>query len=164
MTGSNEKLIKIFDLNSLESGTCSIYLSWSLIADHLLYIDPVKFSGHSSAVRHALFANDDKWVVSVSDDKTLRFWDRVSEKEIKRVEFNSIPISFELSQDKKILTVCSGNKVSFWDVDSLEKIKEYEMPTQVLSATLHPESKVFVCGGEDFKMYKYNYHDGTEIG
>ena len=46
----------------------------------------------------------------------------------------------------------------------MELIKEFEVPTQVNSASLHPEKSVFVCGGEDFKMYKFNYSDGEEIG
>ena len=24
--------------------------------------------------------------------------------------------------------------------------------------------KIFVCGGDDFKLYKYNYETGVEIG
>lgn len=38
------------------------------------------------------------------------------------------------------------------------------MPTQVNSASLHPDKTIFVCGGEDLKMYKFDYTTGTEIG
>jgi serine-threonine kinase receptor-associated protein len=34
----------------------------------------------------------------------------------------------------------------------------------VNSASLHPEKQAFVCGGEDFKMYKFDYNTGVEIG
>ena len=54
--------------------------------------------------------------------------------------------------------------MSFWDIDKLEKIKEFNNPATILSATLHPEQPVFVCGGDDFKMYKYDFDNGTEIG
>ena len=46
----------------------------------------------------------------------------------------------------------------------MELINEFEVPCQLNSASLHPEKTVFVCGGEDFKMYKCNYSDGSEIG
>ena len=46
----------------------------------------------------------------------------------------------------------------------LEKVKEFAIPTQVNSASLHPEKTVFVCGGEDFKMYKFDFATGLEIG
>ena len=49
-------------------------------------------------------------------------------------------------------------------MDSMTMIKEFKVPTQVLSSTLHPDKSVFVCGGEDFKMYKYDFHNGNEIG
>ena len=26
------------------------------------------------------------------------------------------------------------------------------------------DNSIFVCGGEDLKLYKYNYETGTEIG
>lgn len=115
-------------------------------------------------MRHAFFVNDDKWLISAADDRSVCFWDRASNQEIKRLEFASSPSSIEISRNGSILSVCSGVKVSFWDVERMEKIKEYENPAQVLSSTLHHEKPIFVCGGDDFKMYKYNYDDGSEIG
>ena len=47
---------------------------------------------------------------------------------------------------------------------SLDLIKEYDIPSQVYSASLLLKENVFVCGGEDFKMYKFNYSDGSELG
>ena len=46
----------------------------------------------------------------------------------------------------------------------LEQTLEYDIPCQVLSVDLHPEKTVFVCGGEDFKMYKFDYSTGLEMG
>ncbi len=69
-----------------------------------------------------------------------------------------------MSRDCKLLSICYGSYVMFWDIDSMNMIKEFKIPTQVLSSTLHPDKSVFVCGGEDFKMYKYDFKDGNEIG
>ena len=38
------------------------------------------------------------------------------------------------------------------------------MPSLVHSASLHPDKSTFVWGGDDFKVYKYDYADGTELG
>jgi len=46
----------------------------------------------------------------------------------------------------------------------LDKIKEYEISNQINSASLHPDQQVFVCGGEDFKMYKCDFTTGAELG
>merc|ERR1712226_338873 len=46
---------------------------------------------------------------------------------------------------------------------SLVKMKEVKIPCAVYSASLLKENKIFVCGGEDLKLYKYNYETGEEI-
>ena len=38
------------------------------------------------------------------------------------------------------------------------------MPTKIYSASLHPSKSCFVVGGEDFKIYKFCYDDGKELG
>ena len=32
------------------------------------------------------------------------------------------------------------------------------------SASLHPSKSCFVAGGEDFKLYKFDFEDGKELG
>lgn len=46
----------------------------------------------------------------------------------------------------------------------LEKLREVKVPTRTNSASLHPDRTIFVCGGEDLKMYKFDYATGNEIG
>lgn len=119
--------------------------------------------GHTAAVRNAVFLQHNRFV-STSDDKSLRFWDLAFNQEIKKVDFPFYCDSIELSRDKKILTVCCQSTVSFWETSTMTKIKEFDIPTHLHSATLHPDKTVFVCGGEDFKMYKYDYNSGIELG
>ena len=146
LTGSNEKLVKIYDLNAPDGGPVIVG------------------KGHTQAVRHALFAHNDNWIISTSDDRTVRFWERNTGEEINRIELPSIPTSIEISAGGEILSVSCGRTVSFWNVQRMDKIKEYPTAAQVLSSTLHPDMTVYVCGGDDFKMYKYDYADGTEKG
>ncbi|XP_075230605.1 serine-threonine kinase receptor-associated protein wmd [Lycorma delicatula] len=143
-TGSNEKLIRIFDLNKPEAS-------------------PVVMSGHTSGVRHVYFFHNNTRVVSVADDKTLRVWDRTSGQEIRKVEFTTIPNSLEVSRDGSVLTIAHADCVSFFDSDRLEKLREVKVPTRTNSASLHPDRTIFVCGGEDLKMYKFDYATGNEI-
>ena len=53
---------------------------------------------------------------------------------------------------------------NFFSSPRLEKMKEVKIPCAVYSASLLKENKIFVCGGEDLKLYKYNYETGEEIG
>lgn len=126
-------------------------------------LEPEVYSGHSGTVKRALFCRNDKCIISCAEDKSLRMWDRLSKQEIQRVDFSSNPNSLEISRDGRILTVTHGKNVSFYEAETLHKLKEISVPTIVASASLHPEKNVFVCGGEDFKMYKYDYVTGNEI-
>jgi len=47
---------------------------------------------------------------------------------------------------------------------SLSKVNEVTVPTVVNTASLHRDKTMFVCGGEDLKMYKFDYTTGKEIG
>jgi serine-threonine kinase receptor-associated protein len=102
--------------------------------------------------------------VSCADDKTLRVWDRASGSEIQHFDFLSNPNSLEISRDGNVLTVTSGSNVTFFEMETLKKLKEITVPTRLSSASLHPDKLIFVCGGDDFKMYKYDYITGNEIG
>lgn len=81
--------------------------------------------------------------------------------------FPSVPSDIELSRDGTILTVASDGQVSFYEIQCLDEdrpLKQHKIPTTVYSASLSPDKSIFVCGGLDFKMYKCNFDDGTEIG
>lgn len=49
-------------------------------------------------------------------------------------------------------------------LSSLELIKTVEAPAPINSASLHPEKDFFVAGGEDFKLYKFDYSTKEELG
>lgn len=145
LAAGSEKTAKIFDLNNYDA-------------------TPIEYSGHTGSIRQALFYDNDKRFVTASEDKTVRFWDSLTGLPVKRVEFKQTPVSMELSHNKSVLTISYSNKVSFWSVSSMQLMKEFEMPTQILSASMHPDNLVFICGGEDFKMYKCDFLTGAELG
>ncbi|XP_064627901.1 serine-threonine kinase receptor-associated protein-like [Lineus longissimus] len=145
LTGSNEKVLRIFDLGKPDA-------------------EPIQFSGHTSNIRNVMFLDGNKQIVSASDDKTVKVWDATSGKEIQSLEFPRSPISLELAKGGDVLVIAYGPMVSFWKTTpTLEKIKEYEVPTQVNFASINPQKTIFVCGGDDFKMYKMDYNSGAEI-
>lgn len=145
LTGSNDKLIRVFDLNRPDA-------------------EPKTFTGHGGTIKRALFCRNDKYVISGAEDNTLRLWDRSIGQEVQRLVFTEHPNSIELSSDLNILTVTHGTSVSFWETETLKKLKQFNIPTLVNTASLHPDKHIFVCAGEDFKMYKYDYITGNEIG
>lgn len=122
LTGNNEKLLRVFDLNQ----PCT---------------NPAveMYSGHSGAIKRALFCRNDKNIVSCAEDKSVIVWDRSTCSEVQRIEFASNPSSIEISRDGTILTVTNGCNVSFFEMESLRKIKEITVPTKLAAASLHPD-------------------------
>ncbi|XP_073241503.1 serine-threonine kinase receptor-associated protein-like isoform X2 [Porites lutea] len=98
LTASNEKLIRIFDLQD-ESA------------------EPDLFKGYTVNIRAALWSKNPTYIISGGEDKAMR----------------------------------------------MEQIKSFEAPTAIFSASLHPSKSCFVAGGDDFKLYKFDYEDGKEL-
>lgn len=46
----------------------------------------------------------------------------------------------------------------------MDLIKSVDAPAPINSASLHPEKDFFVAGGEDFKLYKFDYGTKEELG
>lgn len=144
LTGSNEKLLRIFDLQKPDS-------------------EPVCIKGHEGSIRYVRWIGDGKQLITAAEDKTVRIWDAHNSTEIKKLEFDSQALGMDISHDGTTLVISCGKTVSFWDCQSLEQLKTFEVPSLVYSACLHNNKEFFVAGGEDFKLYKLSYEDGSEI-
>jgi serine-threonine kinase receptor-associated protein len=122
LTGNNEKLMRVFDLNQPSTNPAV-----------------EMYSGHSGAIKRALFCRNDKCIVSCAEDKAVKIWDRSTGQPVQQIDFNTNPSSIEISRDGSILTVTNGSNVSFFEMDSLKKIKEITVPTKLAAASLHPD-------------------------
>jgi WD40 repeat protein len=112
VTGCNDKLVRLFDLNDYSS-------------------EPLIFTGHTSSIKKCIFLEENKKIVSISEDKTLRVWDTSSKEEIFNLKFESSPNSIELSHDGEILILSTGSSVELYNSTSLEKIKSFVIPSKV---------------------------------
>lgn len=119
VTGNNEKLIRVYDLNQpIQS--------------------PEVFKGHSGNIKRALFCRNDQYLISCAEDKSIRVWDRRSGQEVQHLDFPANPNSIEISRDESVLTVTHGSSVAFFETETLKKLKEITLPTRVSAASLHP--------------------------
>lgn len=143
-TGSNDKALRIFDLDKPDA-------------------PKLTFEGHTAGVKQVLFNTDEKRLISCADDKTLRFWDISGGQEIQKIDLTAPVGGIELCKEQNILTVAHGQTVSFFHAETFERIKDVSIPSTVFTASLLYGRKIFVCGGDDFKLYKYNFETGAEI-
>lgn len=143
-TGSNDKILRIFDLEQPAEPI-------------------VKFEGHTSGIKQVSYSPDNRTLLSCSDDKTVRMWDTATGSMIAKKEFNDSIGGLEIAKDGSVIVVSVGRKVVFLSGQTLETEKEVSVPCAVYSASLLQSKNIFVCGGEDLKLYKYNYDTGVEI-
>ncbi|CAG9811208.1 unnamed protein product [Chironomus riparius] len=135
LTGNNEKLIRVFDLNQPSTNPAvEIY------------------AGHSGAIKRALFCRNDKCIISCAEDKAIRIWDRSSGQEIHHIDFPCNPSNIEISRDGSILTIANGMNVTFYEANSWNKIKEVAVPSKLADASLHPDKLAGILGLSDLKL------------
>lgn len=91
VTGSNEKLIKIFDLDCPNANSICTFI------------------GHAGNLKRAIFCRNEKCIASIAEDKTLRIWDKTSMQEVQRIELSSFPNS--LVSDNFFLDLHLMNKI-----------------------------------------------------
>lgn len=88
LTGGQDKLLRIYDLNKPEA-------------------EPEEVSDHSSDIKKALWCRVDKQILS-SDDKTVRLWDHATMTEMKSLNFNMSASSMEYIPEGDILVITYG--------------------------------------------------------
>ncbi|KAK9710581.1 WD domain, G-beta repeat [Popillia japonica] len=123
---------------------------------------------HNHIVKSVNFSKDTALLATGSNEKLVKIFDlqkpEASPDEVQKLEFPSNPNSLEVSRDGSVLTVAHSNTVTFLNADNVvTKIKDFTIPTTVNSASLHPDKSIFVAGGDDLKVYKFDYITGTEI-
>jgi serine-threonine kinase receptor-associated protein len=143
LTASKNNLY-IYDMNNLEGA-------------------PSELTGHDGAVKKVLFSPEGNFALSAAEDNTVRMWETTSGMEIAKASLPENPSTMQLSQDGTVLTVCSGKQIYFYAVPSLTIIKNFDANCPVYSACLSPDKQSLVFGGEDFKVYRWNYDTGTEV-
>uniref|UniRef100_A0A8C4R8Y1 Serine-threonine kinase receptor-associated protein n=1 Tax=Eptatretus burgeri TaxID=7764 RepID=A0A8C4R8Y1_EPTBU len=144
LTGGQDKILRIYDLENHEA-------------------DPKELSGHHSGVRKAVWCNNDSQILSVADDKTVRLWDARTLEEVKSLDLPVSVSGAEYQAEGEILVLTYGRTIAFYNALSLELVKSFDAPARINSASLHLEKDCVVAGGDDFKLYKFDYATGDEL-
>jgi len=145
LTGGQDKILRIFDLNKPES-------------------EPISLEGHTQPIKVAIWSlKDGNIFVSGGQDGILRVWDKRTLSEVKSHNVKSSITSIEASLDHKHLTTTCGKEVSFWNIETFEHIKTHNLPVEVGSASLAPDSTTYVVGGTDFWVRVFDFASGKEL-
>ena len=119
--------------------------------------------GHKYNVRSLAFTPDGKTLVSASLDRTIRFWDLVSRKQIRQIDGWVDKIA--LSPDGKLLSSCHGSDVvRLWDPARGKLIREFTTGAgEVQYLAFSPDSKRLLTGGESCSLHLWDVATGKEV-
>lgn len=152
-TGCQDKLVSIFDTANV-----------STKGDGESSLQPILIlPGHEKTVKKIIWL-DENTILTASDDKTLRKWDLRSEPGRHCTHTRTFEdIVADVTIREGILVVVAGRSVFFFNNDIAPlPFKQYQLPAKLNSAELHQSKSFFVAGGEDLRIYKYNFNTGEE--
>src|SRR5262245_23708303 len=129
----------------------------------------VVLKDHEGDVWTAAFSADGKRIITASDDKTTRFWDAETGKQIGRsLKLNTNTVSsVALSPDGKRVVSASGDKTArLWEAETGKQIGELLIGHAdiVRSAAFSPDGKRVVTASSDNTARLWNAETGRQIG
>ncbi|CUT99154.1 serine threonine kinase receptor associated [Echinococcus multilocularis] len=156
LTANNKQEVFIYDLHVPKTPICS-------------------FAGHKKIIRRCLWMDNDKRVLTITDNKDIGLWDVVNGSEtaepIWKVTLDDCPMDAQVWSfgDTSVkLIVASGKNVLAYEFDfrhstfdtSETPCLTYTLPAPIYSATLNPLGDTFVCGCEDSLIYRLSAKSG----
>jgi WD40 repeat protein len=134
---------------------------------------------HGEVITFVAFSKDGKGVITASQDKMMRLWERESGKELYRINVDAvIPVppttspSFimrnrtapALSHDGKVLAGFNGNAIQLWDAASGKELRQFKgPPAGIRSILFSPDDKTLAVRGGDQAIYLLEVKAGKEI-
>ena len=111
----------------------------------------LKYEGHSSYVNSVTISPDGKYIVSGSDDETIKIWDIKTGECLNTLEGQNRVKSVTISPDGKYIVSGSIDKtIKIWDIKTAECLNTLEgHSSYVESVTISPDGKYIVSGSSD---------------
>jgi serine-threonine kinase receptor-associated protein len=167
-TGGTEKKLRLFDLDDVRSSTDNVSAAAQGIE--------VGKGVHKGTIKAIVWTHDPNTLVTVADDKVIRWWDlrnqavveeQVVQGEIGSCEFSNVKSEQDdIGSGHPVLTIVAGRSVYFYGgLNARTHLKTLTFAFDVASAALHPSQRKVVVGGmKDTWAKVYDYDSEQELG
>jgi len=111
---------------------------------------------HSGCVNCLVFSDDDKYLLSCSDDKTIVLSDAKTLKKIKTFNGHTNSVYSVLFKSENEIVSCSYDyKIIVWDINSGNQIASVDTGNSYISLALSPNKDMIVVGQGDGNIIAY---------
>lgn len=119
---------------------------------------------HTDAVTSVAFSPDGKYVVSASNDNTVRIWEVSTGQEFSRMTFDDIINSVAFSPDAKYVVSGSyDNTTRVWEAMTGKEISRMTHDGSVITVAFSPDARSVVSGSADNTARVWDVATGNEI-
>ena len=128
-----------------------------------------KLMGHTDWVRSVAFSHDNRYIVSGSDDRTVRVWDVETRAQAKRelMTHTDYVRSVAFSpDDRRIVSGSDDGLVILWDAETGTQVGQSLRGHDgcVFSAAFSPDGRLIASGSVDGTIRIWDAMSGEEIG
>ncbi len=105
-------------------------------------------SGHTNLVQQANFSPDGVWIVSASDDGTVRLWSLYSYNVQLKGHTEGIYDSVFWSEDTQLVTISTDKTLRSWDTRTGEQTGQIDLRSGGLVLDFSPDERYLAIGGD----------------
>ena len=124
-------------------------------------------AGHTSCVTCCAISADGSFILSASEDKTLKLWDAKSGMEVKTFSGHSKRItSCAISDDSSTIISASKeeNKLKIWDIKTGRELKTFALQNSLVSCcAISPDGSKIVSASYDHNLMIWDARSGRAI-
>lgn len=121
--------------------------------------------GHSSGIRDVAVTKDGHYIISASDDRTIKVWEFNTGKEVRTLKerpnyVNTIAVA---PNEEYLVSVSADNTLKIRDFESGMLIKKLTGYTGAKTAVITPNSKYVIAASNDHTLRVLDLKTGNEI-
>ena len=115
-----------------------------------------QFDGHTKLVISVSISYDDHWIVSGSEDNTVRLWDVETGKQIRQFDGHTNWVwCVEISNDNKWIVSGSFDKtIRLWDVKTGKQVRQFDAGNNQLCSVVISNDSKWLCYVSSYKTIR----------